>query len=136
MEFIKNHPLVFFIVICYSISWVFLFPAYNALKNAEEGTFPPIALIGIIGGFGPSISALITVYITEGKEKIKLLLKKIIIGRVSIKFYFFALSIPIVLQFIGILNSSFWGYDLGGLICWKALRHIFHILYWPFLLGR
>lgn len=129
MEFIKKHPLIFFVIICYSISWTFLFPAYNALKNAEAGSFPPLALLGIIGGFGPSISALITVYITEGKKKVKLLLKKILIGRASIKVYLFVLTIPIVLQFIGVFSSSFWGYELGGINLIEGLK-----IYFPYLI--
>lgn len=122
---IKKYPLISYVILNYVISWTFLYPAYQAILNAEEGTFPMIALIGIIGGFGPSISALIIVYITDGKSEVYGLLRKYKIVRVHLKWYAFVMFVPSIIYFIAILMTSLVSFELGNLDFIEAFKMFF-----------
>ena len=94
----NKNPLTAFVIINYFISWTFLYPSYQMILNAEDGTFPLLALIGLIGAYGPSISAIIIEKITNGSKGVKELLKKILILKVHFKWYLCILIIPILLK--------------------------------------
>lgn len=54
---IQKYPIWSFLIINYLISWSFLYPSYQIiLKNGE---ITPLALIGLIGAYGPTIAAII-----------------------------------------------------------------------------
>ncbi|NNL16984.1 MAG: CPBP family intramembrane metalloprotease [Flavobacteriaceae bacterium] len=110
---IQKYPLISFVVINYLITWIFLYPCYKLILNAEEGTFPPLALIGFIGAYGPTISAIIVEKITNGNRGIKELLKKLLVWKVHIKWYLFIFFIPILLYTVAVLTSKLFGFQLG-----------------------
>ena len=112
-SFAQKYPLVVYILLNYSLSWTFLYPCYQAILNAEEGTFPLLALIGIPGGFGPSIAAIIIVMLIEGKEGVRRLLKRFRSFNVHWKWYVFVLPLPIALYFLATKGTVLFGFDLG-----------------------
>ena len=109
--YIRKHPLVSFVLINYMISWIFIYPSFQLILNAEEGTFPLLASIGIIGVFGPSIAAIIVKKITHGNSGVKRLLKKLLIWKVQLKWYLFIFLIPIVLYALSVMSTALFGYQ-------------------------
>ena len=122
LQSLRNRPLTYYVILNYLISWSFLYPAYQAILNAEDGTFPLLALLGIPGGFGPTIAAIIVVRITEGKQALYQLLGKYKKFKVHIKWYFF------VLVFFLIVQSLIRLFGVGQ----KALQKIFCICKYQF----
>jgi len=110
---IVKSPLGSFIVINYLISWTFLYPCYQMILSAEEGTFPPLALIGFIGAFGPTLAAIIIEGVLKGKQGVKALLMKALIWRVNWSWYVFVLAVPIALYGVAVWSSEFFGFQLG-----------------------
>jgi len=89
-----KHPLLVFVVINYAISWTILPSAYKILL-AAKGSFPPLALFGLIGGYSPSIAALIMFAFSDGWNGVKSGLRKFLQWRVHAGWYLFVLAIPI-----------------------------------------
>ncbi|MFC1565831.1 type II CAAX prenyl endopeptidase Rce1 family protein [Candidatus Neomarinimicrobiota bacterium] len=124
-SYINKNPLTAFVIINYFISWTFLYPSYQMILNAEDGTFPLLALIGLIGAYGPSISAIIIEKITNGSKGVKELLKKILILKVHFKWYLFILIIPILLYALAVLSTKLLGYQLGQVNIKEGLSNSF-----------
>lgn len=103
---IAERPLGSFVVINYLISWSFLYPCYQAILNAEEGTFPRLALIGLVGAFGPTLAAIIIEGVQNGKQGVKALLRKAVIWRVSWYWYLFVLLVPMALYGAAVWSSG------------------------------
>lgn len=85
------------------ISWSFLYPSYQLIKQNDEIT--PLALIGLIGAYGPSIAAIIVQSILD-KKKLKTLLKKLIQFRSQWKLLLFVIIVPIILYVIAYLIAA------------------------------
>ncbi len=99
---VTKSPLGTFIVINYLISWTFLYPCYQIILSAEEGTFPPLALIGFIGAAGPTLAAIIIEGVLEGKQGVKALLRKALVWQVNWYWYVFVLVVPIALYGVAV----------------------------------
>lgn len=100
--FIKKYPIWSFLIINYLISWTFLYPSYQIiLKN--DG-FTPLALIGFIGAYGPTIAAIIIQMIIDRKGTHQLL-KKIISVKATISLYAFIIIIPVLFYCISYFTS-------------------------------
>jgi len=125
-KFIKEKPLLAYLTFNYLISWAFLVPCYKILLNAEKGTFPILALIGLPGAYGPSIAALLILRITEGTGSIKRLLKKAIFWKLHAKWYLFIFLMPLALLAASVIISSiFFKFSLGKVDVWSGLKVIF-----------
>ena len=74
-SFVRRYPIGSFLLINYLISWIFLYPSYQLILK-EDG-IPPLALIGLIGAYGPTIAAIIVQWNID-KKNVKALLKRII----------------------------------------------------------
>ena len=122
---IQKYPLISFVIINYLISWSFLYPCYQMILNAEEDTFPKLALIGLIGAYGPTISAIIVEKITNGNQGIKELLKKLLIWKVHFKWYLFTFFIPVLLYGLAVLISKLFGFQLGQINLKEGLSSSF-----------
>jgi membrane protease YdiL (CAAX protease family) len=90
----QKHPLVVYIVINYTISWALLYPTFKLLL-AAKGSFPPLALLGLIGGYGPSLAALLMLAFTGGWEGVKTGLRKFLQWRQPAGWYLFVIIFPI-----------------------------------------
>lgn len=124
-KYIQRHPLISFVLINYFISWIFLYPCYQIILSAEEGTFPWLALIGLPGAYGPTIAAIIITAITEKKGAVRELLSKYLIWKIPFKWYVFALLVPVLAYTLALLLSCFWGYSVGEIAWTEGVKMYF-----------
>ena len=98
---LARHPLVFYFLIAYAFSWLAWLPL--VLSEDGAGLLPYRAPIGFyttlaIASFGPFLSAFLMTGITEGRMGIGHLLRRIVLWRVGLRWYLFALlGIPAIL---------------------------------------
>ena len=100
---LARHPLISFFVMAYAFSWI----AWSPWVFSEEGVgLLPFELSGATAGLlnaaaillGPTLSGFIMTGITEGREGIRRLLRRIVLWRVGLRWYLFALiGIPLVM---------------------------------------
>ncbi|NOR14858.1 MAG: CPBP family intramembrane metalloprotease [Candidatus Aminicenantes bacterium] len=128
-EVIQRYPLSAYVLLCYLFSWAFLIPCYRILLNAEEGTFPWLALIGLPGAYGPSLVAILMVKLTEEKGRVKELLKKLLFWKAAWRWYLLILLVPVLLETAAVLISQTFSYSLGTLTLKRALT-----VYFPYVL--
>ncbi len=104
-ELVKKHPITSFLVLNYLISWSFLYPSYQLILKNDGIT--PLALIGFIGAYGPTIAAIIIQAIINRKG-LKPLFRKLVMVKYGIPLYVFVIFFPILLyliaHLIGILS--------------------------------
>lgn len=100
---IRKYPIGAFLLINYVISWSFLYPSYQLIKQSDD--IPPLAFIGLIGAYGPSIAAIIVQAVLD-KKKLKPLLKRLIQFRSQWKLLLFVIVVPILLYVIAYLISA------------------------------
>src|SRR4051794_39851032 len=75
---LARHPLVFYFIIAYAFSWLVWMP----LVLSEDGAGLLSASVAIaIASFGPFLAAFIMTGITEGREGIGRLLRRIVLWR-------------------------------------------------------
>jgi uncharacterized protein len=105
-ELLAHHPLLYFFIIAYAGSWLFSVPV--ALSEAGVGLLrvsslgDPVyfyALSTILGVYlGPTLAAFVMTGATEGREGIRRLLRRIVLWRVVLRWYLFALvGLPAIL---------------------------------------
>ena len=102
-QFIKKYPVWSFLIINYVISWTFLYPSYQIILREEKIT--PLALIGILGAYGPSIAAIIVQSVID-KKKIKAFIKKLIQFKAKLSTVLFVIVAPIVFYSLAYYLSS------------------------------
>jgi uncharacterized protein len=96
---LARHPLVSFFVLAYAGSWLFQVPA--ALSEGGVGLLPVSSLVDpvylyvsatTLGTFmGPFLSGFVMTGVTEGREGLRRLLRRIVLWRVGLRWYLFAL---------------------------------------------
>ncbi len=86
------------------------------MGSKRHSAIPPLAYIGLIGAFGPSIAAMILASISDGKAGVLNLIKKLTKWRVHLRWYLFVLLIPSLLLYVSILASRLFGFSLGQTI--------------------
>jgi membrane protease YdiL (CAAX protease family) len=91
---LARHPLVFYFLIAYGFSWLAWLPLL--LSKDGAGLLPYRAPIGFyttlaIASFGPFLSAFVMTGVTEGRIGIGRLLRRIVLWRVGLWWYLFAL---------------------------------------------
>lgn len=101
--FIKKHPVWSFLILNYIISWTFLYPSYQIIL--EEQKITPLALIGLIGAYGPSIAAIIVQSIID-TTRLKTLLKKIIQFKAKVSMVVFIISGPLVFYLLSYILAT------------------------------
>lgn len=101
-RWISHHPLISFIVINYTISWTLLYPAFRMIL-AAKGSFPPLAIVGLIGGYGPSIAAILVLAATDGKQGVRSALRRFLEWRVPIRWYLYVLVLPVCVYALAIV---------------------------------
>jgi uncharacterized protein len=100
---LARHPLISFFVMAYAFSWI----VWSPWVLSEDGVgLLPYQLSGATTGLlsaaaillGPTLSGFIMTGITEGKEGIRRLLHRIVLWRVGLRWYLFALiGVPVVM---------------------------------------
>ena len=102
-HFIKRHPIWSFLIINYLISWSFLYPSYQIILANDKIT--PLALIGLIGAYGPSIAAIIVQGVLD-KKQLRSLLKKLIKVKTGWRLILFVLIVPILLYVLAYVVAA------------------------------
>jgi membrane protease YdiL (CAAX protease family) len=120
---IGRHPLLIYVLIAFLWSWAWWIPATLAFKGVLSLSVSwPMLLI--IGGPGPTISAIALTSMLDGIEGMKNLLRKFLTWRVNFAWYLFALITPSALLVCAMAIYTFRGGSLGR-IDWDN---------WPMLL--
>jgi uncharacterized protein len=92
---LPRHPLVFYFVIAYAFSWLAEMPLVLSEDGAGLLSYrSPLGLyatIAIASFGGPFLSAIIMTGITEGTEGVGRLLRQLVLWRVGLRWYLFAL---------------------------------------------
>lgn len=99
-QMIRQHPLTFYFLFAYAISWILEIPYLLSGWGILAGNF---TIAFVLKGFGPSLSAIIVTSVLEGKEGRLRLRNRITQWRAGWKWYLFSLvGIP-VLVMLGII---------------------------------
>jgi membrane protease YdiL (CAAX protease family) len=94
----REHPLVFYFLLAYAISWVFLGIEVLAAWGYLPNNYGFIVIINTLYTFGPTCAAIIMVNITQGKEGIQRLRQRIRQVRAGWLWYLFILvGIPVLI---------------------------------------
>ncbi|RMG31347.1 MAG: CPBP family intramembrane metalloprotease [Bacteroidetes bacterium] len=101
--FIKKYPLWSFLILNYLISWTFLYPSYQMILH--QGGITPLALLGLIGAYGPSIAAIIVQTVVD-KQQLRPLLKKLIHFRAAAATMLFVVWVPIMLYLLAYVGAG------------------------------
>ncbi len=120
-----SHELVAFFVLTYVVSWAFLIPSYRILLDAGWAQdslqyVPPLAFLGLIGVFGPTLAALFLSWYRNGRIGVRTLLERLMVWRVHIGWYFFALLAPTLLFFVALIACRVAGFSLGPVLVQDA----------------
>jgi len=86
---IRRHPLVSFFVLAIGLTWIFMIT--DALGS--QGILPfrlPLPLM-IVMGYMPTLAAVIVVGTTQGKEGVRALIRKLLVARLGLRWYLFAI---------------------------------------------
>jgi len=143
-SFVKKNPLLCFFGLAYAISWVIWLPLiYGRFKFGWitwEGNpwREAKTIIGIMGALGPALAAVIVTGITEGKEKVKGLLKRLVQWRVNIVWWlvgFFGWWCLVSLNTLAYGLSSLQNVAFAFLISLVNIPVIIAVLQLPFLFG-
>lgn len=89
----KPYSLVTFFVLAFGISWAVWVPSALASYGFLSFHIDPI-LSGGLGAIGPSLAALITTAIFEGRSGFSSLFKRLLTWRVGFQWYLFVLLWP------------------------------------------
>ena len=94
---VKRHPLVTYFVLAYTLTW-----ALAPLLTIS-------LLLGVVGLFMPAVAAVIVSAMTEGRPRVKDLLKRLKLWRVGLRWYVVALGLPVLLSAGGVVLSILLG---------------------------
>jgi membrane protease YdiL (CAAX protease family) len=98
---IRKYPLPVFFMLAIGLTWIFMIA--DALGS--QGILPfrlPLPLM-IIMGYMPTLAAVIVVGKTQGKIGVRALFRKLLIWRVGLRWYLFAIFGPAVIFVLGIV---------------------------------
>jgi membrane protease YdiL (CAAX protease family) len=107
VSFIQRYPLLTFFLLAFGLSWIFMIT--DALGS--HGILPfrlPIPLL-IVMGYMPTLAAVIVSWQTKGKEGVRALCKKLLIARVGLGWYVFAIFGIAVMAVIAVMLYNTFG---------------------------
>ena len=95
---LARHPLVPYFLIAFAFSWLLFLPGplmYYGVLNLNPSV---LGVLGIAGLLGPILSGFVMTATTEGRAGVGDLLRRIVLWRVGLRWYAFALlGIPMVM---------------------------------------
>jgi uncharacterized protein len=117
---LARHPLVAFFGMAYAFSWIVWAPW--VLGEDRANVLPPALSVPtsqllLAGGIlaGPTLSAFIMTATTEGREGVRRLLGRVVLWRVGIRWYLFALLGVPLMMLVGTMIYSWVLPNLGAL---------------------
>jgi membrane protease YdiL (CAAX protease family) len=95
---LARHPLVFYFLIAFVFSWLMYLPALLTYYEVLSLSPQLVGLLAIAGLLGPVLSGFFMTALTEGGAGVGDLLRRIVLWRVGIRWYLFALlGLPVVM---------------------------------------
>ena len=95
---LARHPLTFYFLIAFAFSWLMFLPGvltYFGVLNLRDSL---VGVLSITGLLGPILSGFIMTAVTEGGPGIRRWLGRIVLWRVGLRWYLFALiGLPLVM---------------------------------------
>jgi uncharacterized protein len=95
---LARHPLVSYFLITFTFSWLLFLPGplmYYGVLNLNPSALGVLAIAGLLG---PMLSGFIMTALLEGREGLGDLLRRIVLWRVGLRWYLFALvGLPMVM---------------------------------------
>jgi membrane protease YdiL (CAAX protease family) len=88
---LARYPLVFYFLIAFSFSWLMFLPGvltYYGVLNISDSL---VSVLGITGLLGPILSGFVMTAVTEGRAGMRRWLRRIVLWRVGLRWYLFAL---------------------------------------------
>lgn len=89
VSFTQKYPLISFFLLAIGLTWVFMIP--DALGSHGILPFRLSLPLMVVMGYMPTLAAVIVTGITEGREGIRALFRKLTIVRVGVGWYLFAI---------------------------------------------
>jgi uncharacterized protein len=123
--FIKQHSVIAYFILAYGLSWAIEIPLAASAQGWLAAPVPPA--LHYLASFGPMLSALIIVVITEGGSGVRQLLGGLLKWRVGRGWFLFAVFAPIGLFAIAVVVS----YVTTG--NWPDLALLGEVDYLPYL---
>jgi uncharacterized protein len=113
---LARHPLASFFLIAFAFSWLLFLPGplmYYGVLNLNPSV---LGVLGIAGLLGPIFSGFVMTATTEGRAGVGDLLRRIVLWRVGLRWYLFALlGIPVVMLLGTLLRPGALGsFDLSA----------------------
>ena len=103
---ISSHPLIAFFIIAFAGTWIAMLPLVLAQNGVgllpytipEIGPYPPSYWFAALGAlFGPTLASFTVTAITTGKAGVQQLLRRYVIWRVGLRWYFLVLvGVPLI----------------------------------------
>lgn len=140
-SWLVRHPVVSYFVLAYAIAWLLWLPLILS-KGGGLGFLPFnsgrgflfLSLI-VLGSFGPALSAVIMSAATEGKAGVRLLLRRVVRGKVGFRWYLAAMFVPALallpcLLFVPGALAAFFGlhWEAVGLLIGGVIAYILMVL--------
>ncbi len=95
---LARYPLVSYFLIAFAFSWLAFLPALLTYYGVLSLSPQLVGYLAIAGLLGPALSGFIMTALTEGREGVGDLLRRIVLWRVGLRWYLFALlGIPVVM---------------------------------------
>jgi membrane protease YdiL (CAAX protease family) len=111
---VRRNPLVSYFIIAYFISWTIWLPFVASVQGWVDWDVP--GALYYLGPYGPLLSASIVTAITRGGEGVRDLFRRVVKFRVELRYYAFAVLVPIGLFvlafFVNFIVTGAWS-DLG-----------------------
>lgn len=95
ISLIKRYPLVAYFVLAYALAWI-LIPLVLSVSVA----------FGLLALFGPAIAAISVTGIVEGRSGLRHLLKRVVPGRIGLKWIATAIGLPILISTIVVVLNA------------------------------
>src|SRR5215217_1529196 len=95
---LARHPLISYFIITFAFSWLVWVPGVLTYYGVLSVAPSVIGVLGIVGLLGPLLSGFVMTALTEGGAGVSDLLRRIVLWRVGIQWYLFALlGLPAVM---------------------------------------
>lgn len=106
--FVKQYPLFTFFVLAIGLTWIFLIT--DALGSHGILPFRLSLPLMVVMGYMPTLAAVIVARKTEGKEAVRALFSKLLIARVGLRWYLFAIfGLAVIYAVTVVLYNAFSG---------------------------
>ena len=129
-----------FFFLAYALTWGLLGPWFFIFNRVYHQKIPSwlwiLAPLALIGGWGPSVAALIVAARTGGRAAVRKLLGSITIWRVPLRWYLFAFILPPLLTAVSLIivnggPAIFRGFDAGAALAGIPMAYLMALPFGP-----